>query len=440
MLIEFSFSNIRSFKSEKTLNMVASTFKEHQSTHTFTVSPPKGSRAKPITLLKSAAIYGANASGKSNVIAALSFIKRMVLISATKLAPSSNIPINKHLLNAKCQNEPSSFELIFFADGIRYRYGAEFYNDEIGSEWLYHAPNWKEAKLFIRNGQKFDIGSAFKEGKGLEEKTRQNSLFLSVCAQFNGKITTSIYNWFKTNLKIISGLDDSGYANFTLRNMEEDSFKKEVLEFIKIADLGIEDILIEKMDTDAQELPSELKKKLKELYDKTVAKAPPNAKVKAEINLVSSLHKGYDRGQIREVFFPFGFESEGTQKFFAMSGLIIDSIKRGSTIIIDEMDSRLHPLLSKFLVELFNSLDSNPNNAQLIFATHDTNLLKASIFRRDQIWFTEKDKQGASDLYSLADYKVRADASFQKDYILGKYGAIPFISSSNYFIGRRPNE
>ena len=262
-------------------------------------------------------------------------------------------------------------------------------------------------------------------------------MFLSVTAQFNGEISTTILKWFKEKLRIISGLDDQKYANVTFKQLLDNNGKKNILKFLAIADLGISDIKLKPYDVEHDEVPKGLKEIVLKKIKSKEEEGKPTDKLREVLRLLT-IHPKYDKDnfKIETVPFEFGVESEGTKKLFAMSGLLISALTEGNVLVVDELDSRLHPMLTKFLIELFNSNETNKSNAQLIFATQDTNLLTNRIFRRDQIWFTEKDRYGATDLYSLVEYKVRADASFDKDYILGKYGAIPFLGDPKSLLGR----
>ncbi|MCP4138603.1 MAG: ATP-binding protein [bacterium] len=410
MFIEFNVNNYKSFRDLTTFSMVASTpIKEFGDENIFLARFPESQRAGELPLLKSAAVYGANASGKSNLLKAIAFMKLFVINSSKNTQAFEEIPVSRFMLNDKNELEPSLFEIIFIHEDVRYRYGFEIDVSEVHNEWLFYSPKGKEAKLFVREKNNIELGSYFKEGKGLIDKTRDNALFLSVAAQFNGEISTKIMNWF-LDLNIISGLDDAGYLDYTLARTDDPIFRDALFELLKIADLGIYGIVLQK-----NEAPND----------------------ESQDNILLSLHQKYDKKNKKrgDVAFNFDVESKGTQKIFAMAGPILDTLEEGKILFVDELDARFHPLMTKFIIQLFNSKEYNPNNAQLIFATHDTNLLSNKLFRRDQLWFTEKDRYGATDLYSLSDYKVRADASFAKDYILGKYGAIPFIGDPSELIG-----
>jgi uncharacterized protein len=426
MLLEFSFSNYRSFKNPACFSMVAAKLVSRNraldQSNTFTLG-------NSLKLLKSAAIYGANASGKSNLIRAIAFVRQFVLQSSKESLATEPIEVESFKLSTQTEHLPSEFEVIFFTAGQKYRYGFTVDTERVHKEWLYHTPVRREANLFTRDDNKFYVSGVFSEGKGLQSKTRANALFLSVVAQFNGPISETILRWFQT-LHVISGLDDFGYRGFTIKQIESDISKKEILEFIKHIDVGISDVQVRKTDIDKVQFPKEMPKALKDLL---LQEAAP-------ITHVFSLHNKYDSEGLvisHEQFDIENHESEGTKKALFLAGPLLDIINKSMILFIDELDARLHPLITSFIIGIFNSNITNPHNAQLVFATHDTNLLSKECFRRDQIWFTEKDKYGSSNLYSLAEYKIRNDASFEKDYIAGKYGAIPFIGGLFRVLGEQ---
>ena len=394
MVIQFTIGNFLSFKEQSTLSLAASALKDIQVSAEdilFNV----GDTA--LTLMKSAVIYGANASGKSNFIKAFEFFKWYVINSSKDIQAGERVNVESFRLNSETVDEPSYFEAIFCDEDSQYRYGLEADNAIVHSEWLYQKSNKKRAKeveLFYREKDKFDIHPRFVVGKEIASKkmVRSNALLLSVAAQFNDPTSVEIMGWL-SDTTIISGSNDEKIWNLSAIQLDDTKIKQRIVEFSRYADLGIENI--EKVD-----------------------------------NTIISTHVQYDDAgnEIKSVTFPFRKnESEGTIKYFSLAYPIINALDNGKRLIIDEFDSKMHPLLTCRIIALFNSKETNPKNAQLIFTTHDTNLLSANIFRRDQIWFTQKDRYGATDLYSLAEYKVRNDASFEKDYLSGKYGAIPIL-------------
>ncbi|PSB57905.1 AAA family ATPase [Chamaesiphon polymorphus] len=411
-MIEFSVGNYRSFKDVVTFSMVAAPIPHEDETtdlnNVFAI-------AQDIDLLKSAAIYGANASGKSNLIRAIAFVKSFVLNSAIGRRVKEPIETEVYKLSKDTENEPSYFEIIFSLGKNRYRYGFEVDRHSIKSEWLYQTLTITESELFSREGKDINVSKNFEEGQDLANRTRADALFLSVVAQFAGDIATDITDWFDS-LVIISDIDDEVFCKTITDNIviEDNNGRQYIKDLTKSLDLGIEDINLFKIPIDAEQ--SSFRYEIKTTH----------WKYDAEGNKLS-LEK-FDIGKE---------ESAGTQKLYGLSGMLMNLIRIGGILIVDELDARLHPLITCAIVRLFNSSKTNPNNAQLIFTTHDTNLLSCNLFRKDQVWFTEKNRYGATDLYSLVEYKIPWQASFEQDYIAGKYGAVPFIGDLSRLLGKK---
>ncbi len=416
MLVEFSVGNFKSFKEVATFSMVAANLKsKNKQLDTDNVFKYKNN----MDLVKTAAIYGSNASGKSNFIRAFVFMRNFIINSSKETQATEYIEVENFKLCSSTENKESFFETIFVIDGIRYRYGFELDTRAIKAEWLYRA-KIRETKLFFRKKNEFDLSGTFEEGKGLETKTRENALFLSVCAQWNGELAKLLLKWFK-NCGVISGLNDIGYRPFTERQTEKPEYKDKILRFIKDFDFGISELKIEKHSVTPESFPKDFPKEIKRIILDTGG---------GEKTTIATTHKKYNEKNehIGEVSFDLDQnESDGTKKAFAFSGPLIDVLEKGLVLFVDELDARFHPIITQAIIGMFHNKEINSKNAQLIFVTHDTNLLDNSFFRRDQVWFMEKNKYGATDLYSLVDFKVRNDASFEKDYISGKYGAIPFL-------------
>lgn len=423
MLIQFSIRNFKTFKEKTVLNMVASSY-------------DKSTREKEnvtrqndfnLRLLKSSVIFGANASGKTKFIEGLMFMKQFVIRSSKDSQKGEPIEVVPFKLQTDSEKDSSEFEVIFLYKKEMFRYGFEVTNEKVVSEWLYHRPKTKEVEIFYRDKQKFEIHNRnFSKGATLikEKLIRDNALLISVAGQFNDKIAGKVIEWFK-GFKTISGLDESGYKGFTMGRTKDPKHRAKILELLKVADLGIQDISLEILDVN--KLPKDMPQELKDIISK---------KMKDEdaefISDVLTTHKKFDSNKkhIGDIKFSMDEEeSSGTRKFFYLTGPVLDSLENGNVLIVDELDSKLHPNLVCKLVSLFNSVEHNPNNAQLIFNTHDTNLLGSGLFRRDQIWFTEKDRIGVSKLFSLADFAVRKNENFENNYIEGKYGAIPYLNA-----------
>ncbi|MCP4362380.1 MAG: ATP-binding protein [Chloroflexi bacterium] len=421
MLIEFTVGNYRSFRVPQTLSMVAAPIKskdpslDQNSVFQLPNNP---------SLLTSAAVYGANASGKSNLVEALAFMKSFVMNSPKETNATGGIDAEPFRLSTVTIGQPSHFEIVFIESGKRYRYGFEVTSERITAEWLFFVPSTREARLFEREGDSFTIGKYFKEGGDLEKQTRPNALFLSVVSQFNGPTAQKLVAWFR-KLGIISGLQDVGMRPFTLRQLLKGEPGEEIRRLICRLDLGITDIQVEKLSGQKPQLPHNMIGEMRQAY-LTILNAADSEQI-----AVQTVHTRYDEeGNLvgQELFDLDEHESEGTQKLFAMSGPLLDTLQKGDVLVVDELDARLHPLMTREIILLFNQKFTNPNGAQLIFNTQDTNLLDNMLFRRDQIWFVEKDRQGTSNLYSLVEFRVRNDKDYERGYIQGRYGAIPYLS------------
>ncbi|MEK7254138.1 MAG: ATP-binding protein [Bacteroidota bacterium] len=416
MLLEFTVGNFLSFKEPVTLSLEASSITDF---------PENVFSKGRTTLLKSVAIYGANASGKSNLIAAISRMRSLVKSSA-KLSSTDEIFVEPFLLSTEMSRQPCHFEILFLLDEVRYRYGFEVAAAKVHTEWLYQSKANAEKPLFIRDGSAIEVSAKFSEGKNLEGKTRENALFLSVCDQFNGEISKKIMGWF-SNGNTISGLNHENYRGVTFRLLSDPDCKPAILEFLEKLDLGFGEVRVEEEEFNSEKLPEEMP-----LATRLRLASDLKGKKMLRFKTLHDLYNPAGEKTGQKEFDLDTQESSGTNKVFDLLGPVFDTLMNGKVLVVDELDAKLHPLLTKALVSLFNSVETNPNNAQLVFATHDTNLLTYGNFRRDQIYFVEKDRQGATNLYSLLEYKeegktVRADRSFEKDYVQGRYGAIPFL-------------
>ena len=424
-LQEFSFGNFRSFKDLNTLNLLPAKIKSKNNSF----DKKNIIYSNEASFLKAKAIYGANASGKSNITRALiAFLS--IIDSSVKNTHALDV-IDNFRLSTETENEPTFFQMIFWLDSIKYRYGFEVTDQEVVAEWLFGTKNVREQAYFIRDSQeiiKLDKTN-FQEGdkvrKLLSDKNseifRNNSLYLSSLASFGfSKLSKKIVEAITSTL-VIDGLGDESLHNYARNSLSREIEKKYILNMLKIADIGIEDI--EDYEIPIEDMPEDIDDSAKEKLNKSKF-------------LISSRKKFDDDGKeigIAPMMFKKN-ESEGTKKLFELSPIIYKAIQDNSVLFIDEFDARFHPLLTQKIVELFNSEQNS--GAQLVFITHDTNLLNADILRRDQIDFVEKDKYGASHTYSLIEFKgTRKDSLFEKNYIQGKYGAIPFLGDFEGIIG-----
>jgi AAA15 family ATPase/GTPase len=425
MFWQFTVKNYKTFKDEATLSLVASNYDKK----TLEAENIYSDEVFNKRILKSAVVYGANASGKSTLVNAIAFMRFFVLRSAGRQQGDS-IEVDPFRLNVTTENEPSEFEVIFSFDHILYRYGFEATQEEVISEWLYYKPKTKEVELFYRDGDQIDFHeSLFSKGKMVATQglVRKNALLVSVAAQFNEEQAIAVINWFR-NLRVISNVREYFSQRFTINRTKTPADKQKIITLLKDADFGIQDIEVELMNED--NIPSHYPPSLR---NKSIAEIKEGNMERVKDILFSHRKYGRDNEFVHNV--PFSLdkdESSGTQKYFNLLGPILDVLENGQVLIVDELDAQLHPNLLCRIISLFHSTEMNHNNAQLIFNTHDTNLLDSGLFRRDQIWFTDKDKYGAAKLYSLADFsseEVRKNEAFEKNYIKGKYGAVPYFGS-----------
>ena len=415
MLIEFSVANFRSFREKQTFSLVKAKGNELEETNTFRIQSPTR-----FDLLRSAAVYGANASGKSNFLRALRVMRRIVVDSAS-WQRGEDIPVVPFRLDARTANSRSEFEVVFLADDIRYQYGFSADKERIYEEWLIAYPKGRAQRWFQRAWEDERQFSAWETGKQLQgekqvwqRSTRENALFLSTAVQLNSRQLQPVYDWFSENLRIVNieGLDPALTA--ALCRTKE---KSRIIDFLKAADLSINDVEVQRISFDPQILPADIPESLKEMILSEM--------VDKNMLEVSTFHR---LGSDELVQFDLEDESDGTRKLFSFAGPWVDTLNKGFILFIDELHDNLHPKLVRFLVDLFHSRKSNPKNAQLVFTTHETSILSQEVFRRDQIWFCEKDEDETTHLYPLTDFSPRKGReNLEAAYLSGRYGALPFV-------------
>ena len=415
MLIEFSVANFRSFREKQTFSLVKAKGNELEETNTFRIQSPTR-----FDLLRSAAVYGPNASGKSNFIRALRVMRRIVVDSAS-WQRGEDIPVVPFRLDARTANSRSEFEVVFLADDIRYQYGFSADKERIYEEWLIAYPKGRAQRWFQRAWEDERQSSAWETGKQLQgekqvwqRSTRENALFLSTAVQLNSRQLQPVYDWFSENLRIVNieGLDPA-FTAALCRTKE----KSRIIDFLKAADLSINDVEVQRISFDPQLLPADIPESLKEMILSEM--------VDKNMLEVSTFHR---LGSDELVQFDLEDESDGTRKLFSFAGPWVDTLNKGFILFIDELHDNLHPKLVRFLVDLFHSRKSNPKNAQLVFTTHETSILSQEVFRRDQIWFCEKDEDETTHLYPLTDFSPRKGReNLEAAYLSGRYGALPFV-------------
>jgi len=398
MLLRFRFSNIRSFRREQELSLVAGAFTDLPEV----VRHPAGLREG---ILPCAAIYGANASGKTNVIRAVKFLADAVALSYRDWDPDGPIPREPFMADEESSRAPSEIEADFLIVGVRHRYGFLMDSEAVLEEWLYVYPKGKKQTWFHRKRGNPIVFSKKMPGENrtIENLTRKNSLFLSTAAQNAHEALLPIFRWL-SGLMVIVG-DRWKYQARTASLCSEPDLRNEVTKLLSVADLGIEDLSVK-----APESP-EMGRGFFEVAANLLQIRWPGTV--PEIRLLHRLKNGV-------ASFEPGQESDGTMAYLALLGPVVDALKKGVPLLIDELDSSLHPLLAIQLVRLFNAPSSSINGAQLIFNTHDTNLLSSGVLRRDQVWFTEKSNDATSHLYALSDFKPRRQENLQSGYLQGR--------------------
>lgn len=416
MLVELSIANYRCFHDRVTLSLEAEpriserdkAVDERNIAHT-----PEGD------LLRVVGIYGANASGKSNLLRALSTMRSMILDSAREGQAGDRLPVDPFRLDADSVRSPTELEVVFVHAGVQYRYGFAATSERVEREWLFaQIAEEDEEPWFERDHERYDAHSKWHRDPSLEQKTRAEALHLSVAAAFNHPQALAVLAWFR-RLRLISGLEVRSTATAML--LGDVDYGETIRALIRRLDFGIDDLRVQ--DTGEHDLVRV--DRFRGLRYASIP-APPR---------VLAMRSGVEFDLYRD-------ESAGTAKAFELAGPIVEALANGDVVVIDELDARLHTLLAKQIVELFQDTATNSHDAQLVFASHDTNLLTRTLLRRDQLWFVEKSRRThSSDLYSLAELRfedgkgVRNDARYEADYLQGRYGAIPFFGNLHAILG-----
>jgi AAA15 family ATPase/GTPase len=416
MLIGFAFKNFMSFYGENVFTMRAGADTKFRELNTI--------KTKYGELIKSAFVLGANGSGKSNFIKAIDYMRNIVL-AELNLQIKMIANLNNFRFSETSDEIPSVFEVEFIADDIVYEYGFELLQGEVNREYLYKKTRRKTA-VFTRTSPDFkdiSLSTEMNNVKELIKNTRRDTLFLYWANGGNNEMAMTVCRWFE-NIQIFDTEDTGRLLSTTIEYLEDNKDKKtNVVNLLKNADVNILDFDIDLSEDNEQN----------KLISKAIKKNYIEKMVPVRTVDLTTKHHLYNENweQSGVVSTPVFFESAGTKKLFEIAGPIIKALESGSVVFIDEIDTRLHPMLVRFLVMMFNSISKNPKNAQLICNTHDVLLLDEDI-RRDQIYFTEKNEYGVSKLYALTDFKgVRKESKLLKQYLLGAFGATPRLQ--DYF-------
>ena len=409
MLIEFRVENYRSLREEQVLSMEAGRGGDASD------GRPRHVEGVNLDLLPVVALYGANASGKTNLLNALAFMRNAVFYSANLWQPNQKIPREPFAWGTG-RSQPSLFEAVILIDSIRYQYGFLLSDESVLEEWLYAWPHGKKQTWFERDGTDFKFGANLKgDNKIVEGVTRSNALFLSTAIQFKQLQLNPVFDWFRRvttlnfgELSALSDVDGSYYSAIARLfekvqgRYREQAMKDRFMTILQKADLGIIDVRVERETRDR------------------------------EIDGFQFFMKHQSNED--SAWLPLSEESKGTQSLFRAAVPLLQAILTGGVLLCDELESSLHPVLAQTIVGQFNDPVTNPRNSQLIFTTHDTNLLGTTlgdepVLRRDQVWLTEKNAEGATLLYPLTDFKPRKHENLERGYIQGRYGAVPYLGS-----------
>lgn len=423
MLLRFSVGNHFSIREPVELSLVASALEDNEAG---LINCPHTPRGK---VLPSAVIYGANASGKSNVVSALHMMCSIVLNSHSRGNPSGGVPHTPFALDPVFAKAPSSFEADFIIEGVRYHYGFTASDEVFLSEWLYAFPSGRMQKLFEREEQNFTFGRGLKgRNKVIEALTRKNSLFVSAAAQNNHEELSAISNFF-ASIQFDNNISVPG--QIAARQLADGKLDNRVIDFLGKIGTGV--VGYRSIEKDMTDEAKKISRVLRAVMEKILKEGETFKLSDSEdkFNSIQLAHRSVDG---ENIFFDIHQESEGTTRLLMFLGPVFSALDQGTLIVIDELNASLHSKVCEMIIALFSSPETNPKGAQLIATTHDTNLLESKHLRRDQVWFTEKDIQGATQLYPLTDIRTRKGDNMEKAYLQGRYGAVPSSVSVSDFV------
>lgn len=427
MLIEFRFKNYRSFRDETVLSMEASGISSLKKSLI-----PLSSKVK---LLPSCAIYGKNGSGKTNVIRAFWLAVQFIRNAQRTQHDKAPVPVRPFSLNDYSRNDLSEFEFTYLSDGIRYWYGFSATREKIFSEYLYHAPKGQKALIFDRKEQNFSFTEDKAKRTLIGKMVAENQLFFSIACTMNDAPCALAMHWFRNELFFSHNYPD--IPGQILEYAEDKLMLKAISDYAKTADLGILDVKFEINNKEVKsdgslpnDIPEELQVELSQFMRALSATASEEDKL-LQLQEISAqtIHQGINKdGQKNNFLLELSDESDGTRKLMALAPAIESALRTGGVLLVDELERELHPHLVNFIVAKFQSKDSNTKGSQLIFTTHNTELLNLEYLRKDQIYFVDKkDTDGSSELYSLNEFSTRTSDNIRKAYLIGKYGATPNI-------------
>lgn len=419
MLVAFRAENVRSFREPVELSLLATRLAKADVPREI----PWREGGRSISVLPAAGVFGANASGKSNLLMAMNDMRTFVLQSFRSGKPGSKLPTKPFLLGTARESARSIYEVDLVLDGVRHEYGFEVDSQRVVREWARSYPRGRPVLLLDREHDLLQLGSHLRSrGRATEEVLRSNALFLSTAAATNHPLFMPLYEWFQRNLYYADVRTRGARQALTAELLEHKTHREQILGLLREADLGITDVQRRAFDP-------EFKEKLRRVLDIFRGEDPDEDLEGYEFHEFEvRLHHRAGEGE-----FELGVEDEswGTMIWFGMVGLVVEALREGSVLLADELEASLHPALAAVLVNLFQSPQSNPRRAQLIFNSHEVTLMGDSAERtlgRDQVWFTEKAEDGSTRLYPLADLVPRREEAIARRYLAGRYGGTPIFS------------
>ena len=445
-LLSFTARNVRSYWDEANLSLLGTRLSDTDVVRELTIA---GTPA-PVSVLPVAGIFGANASGKSTILRALADMRSIVLGSFRRGDRETKLPRHSFLLHSEAPERPSRFAIDLVLNGVRWQYGFDIDDHRVLDEYAYHYPKGRQALVFRRNrdGGEPSFGPAFRSfGRALARLVRQNALLLSVAGALEGgsgeegsgiaDLLGPLFTWFRTNLLLMesgNGLERVAYTADRLQHPEQ---RAAILDLLQAADLGITDIERVEPDPEVAERVERALRVLHGFEEESETRKGTQFRVLSS-DLVRLHHTGTEGPTPIEAV----HESQGTRAWISMLGPLLDTLRTGSAVLVDELDGSLHPHLVREFIRLFQNRGANPGCAQLIFNAHDPTILGDSGRRslgRDQIWLTEKKADGATTLYSMAEFRPKRDEALGRRYLQGRYGGVPVLDPAEFREAAAPN-
>lgn len=426
MLLTFRAENVRSFRDPLKFSLEATAMAERDVPRGV---PWREGGRHPIRVLPAAAVFGANASGKTNLLRVMDDMRRIVLTSFRSGDRSGRIPRHPFRLDPEFERAPSFYEVDIVLNGIRHEYGFRIADTQVIEEWARRYPHGKAATLFRRDNDHITLGESNRpKGRAVNEILRSNSLYLSAAGAADHPDLLPLYQWFEDNFNLCEAASREARWAYTTHLMASHGKREEILRMLHAADLGITDAKARMLDPQMLE---RVRRAMRILNNAEEDADLADLDEAALSGIEFSHHSNHG-----DVDLDTSDESLGTLVWFGLIGPVVDAIAKGTVLLVDELEASLHPALVAQLVRTFQDPHSNPNGAQLIFNSHEAGLLGNAVgervLGRDQVWFTEKLHDGSTRLYPLTDLNPRKDEAISRRYLAGRYGATPIISDAEF--------